>query len=232
MNYEIMAVGVHPDDLEIGIFGTLAKSKMAGKSVLMVDLTAGEMGSNGTAEIRREEARRAAEIINAERICLNLPDRGLTCTSEQISVVVNCIRKYKPTWILYPFMKDYHPDHEIGSRLVKESIHSAGLKHFVSEETEPHRPLKTAMYYINDVEQPNLYIDITSVIDLKKLALEQHGSQFIKAKESHETYLNDGFIEKVMTRDAYFGMLCKTDFAEALYLLSPPLADTLGGELL
>ena len=232
MRYDIMAIGIHPDDLEIGIFGTLAKSTEMGKSIIMVDLTAGEMGSNGTVKIRNQEAQKAAKLIKAKRICLGLPDRNIHCSQDQIRVVVECIRTYKPTWLIFPYPKDYHPDHESGSRLVKEAIHSAGLRHFESGILETHRPEKAAMYYINDVEGPNLHIDITSVIDLKRQALECHVSQFNKTEGSQATYLNNGYIEKIMTRDAYFGMLCKVGYAEALYLLSPPIANYLGGDLL
>lgn len=227
-----MAIGIHPDDLEIGIFGTLAKSAEIGKTIIMVDLTAGEMGSNGTAKIRNQEAENAAKLINAKRICLGLPDRNIHCSQDQIKKVVECIRTYKPTWIIFPYPKDYHPDHESGSRLVKEAIHSAGLKQFHSAIEEIHRPEKAAMYYINDVERPNLYIDISSAIELKRQALECHISQFNKTADSSDTYLNNGYIEKIVTRDAYFGMLCKKTYAEALCLLSPPVANHLGGELL
>lgn len=232
MLYDIMAIGIHPDDIEIGIFGTLAKGAALGKKIIMVDLTAGEMGSNGTVEIRREESLNAAKLIQAERICLGLPDRDIHCGQDQIKVMVDCIRRYKPEWIIYPYMKDYHPDHEGGSRLVKEAIHSAGLKNYKTETEGVHRPSKTAMYYINDVEAPNLYIDISEVIDLKRKALEAHASQFKRTEDSKDTYLNNGFIEKIIMRDGYFGMICKTSFAEGLFLNTPPIANHLGGSLL
>lgn len=232
MEYDIIAFGVHPDDLEIGIFGTLATEIKNGKSVLLVDLTQGEMGSNGTPEIRRKEAEKAATIIGADRICLSLPDRGIEVNLEQMTRVITVIRKYRPTWILYPYEKDYHPDHERGSQLIRESILSSGLANFVVEDLRPHRPKKTAMYYINDVIEQNMYMDISAVIDLKRQALEAHASQFIKTKNSTDTYLNDNFIDKIMTRDAYFGSLCKKSYAEALKLIVPPVATGLEGVLL
>lgn len=232
MRYDIMAIGIHPDDIEIGIFGTLAKSVALKKKVVLLDLTAGELGSNGTVEIRRQEAEKAAKLIGGKRICLGLPDRGIRCDQDQVSALVDSIRTYKPEWILYPYHKDYHPDHENGSRLVREAIHSSGLKHYKTQIEGVHRPSRTAMYYINDVETPNLYIDISEVIGLKRKALEAHSSQFFKSENSSDTYLNNGFIDKVMTRDAYFGMLCKTSYAEALFLNTPPIVNHLGGNLL
>lgn len=233
VNYDVLAFGVHPDDLEIGIFGTLAKTIQSGKRVLLIDLTAGEMGSNGTVEIRKSEAEKAARLIGADRICLNLPDRGIMPESKnQVDAVVNCIRTYQPQWVLFPYNRDYHPDHEKGSNLVREAVFSSGLIHYDSgKELKPHRPSQMAMYYINDVHEANLYVDISSVTSLKQQALMAHQSQFVRTDDSRKTYLNDGFIEKVAIRDAYMGMICKRSHAEALHLLTPPVIEALGGDI-
>ena len=232
MQYDILAFGVHPDDLEIGIFGTLAKSIQKNMRVLLVDLTQGEMGSNGDPKVRHEEANRAAEIIGADRICLKLPDRGVRLCPEQMELIIRCIREYRPQWVLYPYYKDYHPDHEHGSRLIREAIHSSGLIKYVTDHQKPHRPVNQAMYYINDVIAPNLYIDISDVIELKQRALSMHASQFKKELTSNATYLNNGFTDQLLSRDAYMGMICKQKYAEALQLITPPVADSLGGNLL
>lgn len=232
MQYDVLVFGAHPDDIEIGIFGTLAKSVQSGQRVLLVDLTQGEMGSNGTPEIRREEARLAAEVIGADRICLNLPDRGIQVCAGHLEAVIRCIRTHQPNWILYPYIKDYHPDHEQVSRLVREAIHTAGLTKYETEGLMPHRPKHQAMYYINDVLEANLYVDISDVIDLKQHALEMHASQFKRTEGSNATYLNNRFIEQLLSRDAYMGMLCKKSYAEALHLVTPPVADKLGGQLI
>lgn len=232
MKYDIVAFGVHPDDLEIGIFGTLAKEIILGKRVLLVDLTAGEMGSNGTQEIRAIEAKEAALLIGADRCCVHLPDRGIRCNEEQIRMVVEIIRETRPNWIFYPFYNDYHPDHERGSYLIREAILSSGLVHFKTGAFEPHRPLKTAMYYINDVKDYNMFIDISDVIDIKKAALQKHASQFERTEGSRQTYLNNNFIEKVISRDAYFGTMCNRSHVEPIKLIKPPVIDRLDGDLL
>ncbi len=229
---DVLAFGVHPDDLEIGIFGTLAKSINEGRKVLLVDLTQGEMGSNGTVEERKIEAQNAADIIGAERICLQLPDRGILVNELQIEVIVKCLRTYRPNWVLYPYYKDYHPDHENGSRLIREGIHSSGLHKYITEDLEPFRPTHQAMYYINDVIEPNLYVDISDVIQLKQRALLQHSSQFMKSNISKMTYLNSGFIGQLLSRDAYMGMRCKIDYAEAIQLINPPTVSSLEGSLI
>lgn len=232
MKYDIVAFGVHPDDLEIGIFGTLAKEISLGKKVLLVDLTAGEMGSNGTKEIRAIEANEAARLIGADRICLNLADRGIRCSEDQISKVVAVIRQTQPSWIFYPYYSDYHPDHERGSQLIRESILSSGLIHFKTGDLEPHRPQKAAMYYINDVKDYNLLVDISQYIQIKKAALMKHASQFERNENSRATYLNNNFIEKVISRDAYFGTLCNRAHVEPIKLVKPPVIESLDGVLL
>lgn len=232
VKYDLVAFGVHPDDLEIGIFGTLAKEIKLGKKVLLVDLTAGEMGSNGTPTIRAKEASDAAKLIGADRICLNLPDRGIRCNNHQIAKVVEVIRQTQSSWIFYPYHSDYHPDHERGSQLIREAILSSGLIHYKTEDLEPHRPAKTAMYYINDVKDYNLLVDISDFIHIKKEALQKHVSQFERNENSRETYLNNDFIDKVINRDAYFGTLCNKAHVEPIKLVRPPVIESLDGVLL
>jgi bacillithiol biosynthesis deacetylase BshB1 len=231
--YDVLAFGVHPDDLEIGIFGTLVKSIREGKRVLLIDLTQGEMGSNGNSEIREREAQEAAKLIGADRICLKIPDRGIRVEKDQLDLVVGCLRKFQPNWVLYPYYKDYHPDHENGSRLIREAILSSGLNNYqiIGQSEEAYRPKQQALYYINEVENQNLYVDISDVIELKRQALEKHESQFMKKEGSHDTYLNNGFVDQLIARDAYMGMRCKVHYAEAIHLITPPVVTSLGGQL-
>lgn len=229
---KILAIGAHPDDIEIGIFGTLARHHELGDEILLCDLTQGEMGSNGTIKERQEEAQAAAQLINAKRVCLQLPDRGISVNREQIEKVVRLIREEKPDYILYPYHIDYHPDHEATAQLVREAIHSSGLKQFYTGGQQPHRPSRSAQYFINDIGTYNLLIDISEVMDLKIEALMCHKSQFLRSEGSTATYLNNGFIEKVKTRNAYLGsVLSHCNFAEALYLKEIPLVDSLLGNL-
>lgn len=216
---DVLAFGIHPDDLEIGIFGTLAKEVDAGKKVILIDLTLGEMGSNGTPEIRKNEAGDAAKIIGAyQRYTLDLKDRGIRCDEESIRKIVEVIRRHQPSLILFPYFKDYHPDHENGSKLIKEAIHFSGLIKYELENTSPHKVTSYGMYYINDVENPNTYIDISTTIEKKIGALNCHVSQFGFNEGSIKTYLNTGFLEGLRSRDRYFGTLCGCLYAEAVYM--------------
>lgn len=228
----ILAIGAHPDDIEIGIFGTLAKHSRMGDEIILCDLTRGEMGSNGSIEERAEEANAAAKLIEAKRYCLNLPDRGLRLEKDQLYAIVELIRKTKPDYLLYPYHTDYHPDHETAALLVKEAIHTSGLRHYVTPGYEPHRPAKSAQYFINDIAAFNLLVDISDTMATKIEALKCHESQFVLKSGMTATYLNNGFIEKVSIRNAYLGsVLSHCAYAEALYLKEVPLVDALTGKI-
>lgn len=226
MNKVILAFGAHPDDVEIGVFGTLTKHFLDGDKIIIVDLTQGEMGSNGTPQIRKEEARNAASLIQAERINLELPDRGLKNEPEQIRKIVKIIRQVKADVLLYPYHRDYHPDHEIASQMLKEAWHFSGLPKYETGEM-PHRPKKVGMYYINDIENPNVYVDISEAGEIKKRALEAHRSQFESSINGYKTYLNQNFIEKVITRDRYYGNLMGVELVECLHMTTLPVHSTI-----
>src|SRR5690606_23509317 len=125
---DLLAFGAHPDDVEIGAGGILAKHAQAGRRTVICDLTEAELSSNGTVEIRREEARRAGEILGlASRINLGFPDRGLG-GREQIEAMARVIRRLRPRVVLAPYPKDRHPDHVAAGRMVKEAVFDAGIR--------------------------------------------------------------------------------------------------------
>lgn len=217
MKVDLLVFGAHPDDIEIGISGTIAKYTQSGKNVIAVDLTAGEMGSNGNVEIRYFESQRASEILGlSKRINLGIPDRKIYLNDINLKKVIEVIRKYKPKIIFYPFKKDYHPDHEAAHILIREAIHSSGLIKFETGQ-DRFRPEKSYCYYINDVADENLYVDISDVYETKIGALNCHESQFLKKENTVSTYLNNDFINSVKIRDRYWGTKCGCKFAELLF---------------
>lgn len=217
MEMDLMVIGAHPDDIEIGIGGTIAKYSQSKKSVILVDLTSGEMGSNGNSKIRKEEAERASKILGADkRINLAMKDRNILVNSENIKKLVDLIRTYRPKVLFYPYKKDYHPDHEAAYRLVREAIHTSGLSKYVTCK-DKYRPQEVYNYYINDIEEVSRFVDISSVYAIKQKALAAHESQFKKTHETIDTYLNEGFIENVGIRDRYWGMKSGCQYAEVLY---------------
>ncbi len=195
----------------------MAKYTSENKNVILVDLTIGEMGTNGNPEIRKMESQNAAKILNvSERLNLYMEDRFIELSKKNIFKIVELIRKYRPTVIMYPFGVDYHPDHEATNRIVREAIHTSGLLKY-KNDYDPFRPQKSYQYYINHVENPSRYVDISDYYDIKQNALSAHISQFDKGSGTAETYLNTGFIESVKIRDQYWGHKCGCQFAEVLY---------------
>lgn len=229
MNIDYMFIGIHPDDIEIGIGGLIGKLSDS-KKIILVDLTMGEMGSNGNPEIRFNESQNAKEKLGAhERICLNMEDANIYVNKDYKLKIIDVIRKYRPTYIFFPYERDYHPDHENGSRLIKESIFASGLSK-VETQFECYRPSKYFCYYINDIENPTFFIDVSSNYYKKIDALSEHKSQFFSFDGSKETYLNSGFIEKIVRRDSYFGDKVGCKYAEPIYYEKHVLID--GVELL
>lgn len=220
MQLDILAFGSHPDDVEIGLGGTLIKHARMGYKCGIVDLTAGESGSNGTPEIRRAEALKSAEIMGmAVRDCLGLPDARLQVDEKSMRVVIEAIRRYKPKVVIGPYWKDRHPDHLRASQLVREAAHLAGLRRYPADG-EPHRPPVTAQFFLAVFDEPSFIIDISDLYETKIQALCAHQSQFGMAQDADwKTLVNDPqFIRMVQSRDQYVGSLIQALYGEGLYM--------------
>ncbi|MBO8136674.1 MAG: PIG-L family deacetylase [Desulfotomaculum sp.] len=130
---DILAVGAHPDDVELGVGGILASAIRMGSRVGVVDLTRGELASRGEVEIRSKEAQKAAEILGVTwRKNLKLPDRGIEICPENIILLTKLIRCSRPLIVLAPYYLDIHPDHVQTSKLVRQAWFDSGLKKYVS----------------------------------------------------------------------------------------------------
>lgn len=221
---DMLVFGAHPDDAEIGMGGTIAKHTAAGYRVGVCDLTQAEMSSNGTVETRRQEAAEAGRILRlAERSCLYLPDRGLTLCREQIEAITREIRRLKPRIVLAPYWRDRHPDHEMCSLLVKEAVFNAKLRRYLPD-IEPVAPEKFLYYYINDVHDPNLLVDVTDHYGRKMEALKAYRTQFSPAESGNgfvKTPINQGFLEKVEARDRVLGQQKLSVYAEGFACSTP-----------
>ena len=126
---DLLAIGPHPDDIEIGIGGTVAKHAALGHRVGLCDLTAGEMGSNGTVEERLAEAEAARAVLGATwRVNLRLPDRAIGSSPDHQRAVASLVRSAKPKVVAIPYWSDRHPDHVAASHLLTEGVFSAGLR--------------------------------------------------------------------------------------------------------
>ena len=175
---DVLAIAAHPDDVELTCGGTLARLKAAGYRFGIVDLTRGEMGTRGSAEIRGKEAARAAEILGAEfREALDLGDGGLRRGREEELAVIDVIRREKPRLILTPYPDDRHPDHRRAGQLVTDAAFYAGLRKL--ETAHPaHRPQQTVYFPTFDPQTPTFVVDVTPYIEIRRAAMRAFESQF------------------------------------------------------
>lgn len=225
MKLDILAFGAHADDVEIGMGGTIAKYAAEGKSIGICDLTNAEMSSNGTVEIRKQEAKKAAEILGIKvRKTLGLPDRGLLLKEEYIREIVRVIRLNRPNVVFAPFFDDRHPDHGSCARLVEEAVFSAAVRKYdEGSALDPHRPKALYFYMINGFHNPDFVVDISGFIDKKIDALNAYESQFVKGESTFETPLVNGYIETVEAREKLFGKEVGVAYAEGFKSKKPIL---------
>lgn len=215
---DVLAIGPHPDDMELAAGGTVAQLTAAGKEVVLLDLTLGERGTRGSAEIRAEEARNAARILGAKRRCLHLPDTGVRALDEdQIESLVNEIRRLRPRLVIAAHGEDDHPDHREGAELVRRAIYFSGLKRFGSGDRESYRPKRLLFAMGRRPFLPSLIVDVTGTYPVKRNALAAFESQFHRRDgDPLVTPISDpGFLGSIEARDRYFGSLIGATFGEA-----------------
>jgi N-acetylglucosamine malate deacetylase 1 len=221
--FDVLAFGAHPDDIEIGLGGTVAKHVALGHRVGLCDLTRGEAGSNGTPEERQAEAARARAVLGAEwRDTAGLPDRALGSQPGHVIVIVEIIRRYRPRVVAAPHWDDRHPDHVAASRLVSDAVFSAGLRRYPASGGA-WRPERVCYYFINGLAEPSFLVDVSAQYEVKRRALACHRSQFTPGAEGAiETRLNSPrFAQLVESRDAWFGAQVGVAFAEGLVVKEP-----------
>ncbi|NOU89392.1 bacillithiol biosynthesis deacetylase BshB1 [Paenibacillus sp. LMG 31460] len=222
---DILIFGAHADDAEIGMGATIAKHTKRGLKVGLCDLTYAEMSSNGTVETRIEEAELAASILGVKvRTNLGLEDRGLFATQANIERITQEIRKFKPRIVFAPYWQDRHPDHVACSGLVQEAVFNAKLRKYLPD-SEPVNVEQMYFYFINDVYEADLMVDVTDCYDEKIAALSAYRSQFITGQGTVATPLNQGYIERVEARDRILGQKRLLTYAEGFVSKLPLVVD-------
>ena len=221
MKLDILAFGAHPDDVELGCAATIAKEISLGKKVGIVDLTQGELGTRGSAELRKVEATKAAEILGISiRENLGFADGFFTNDREHQLTVIKMIRKYKPEIVLCNAIDDRHIDHGKGSQLVSDACFLSGLQKIQTELggkfQEKWRP-KLVYHYIQwkNIE-PDFVVDVTGFMDKKVAAVMAYSSQFYdpKSKESQTPITSKNFTDSIEYRARDLGRLIHVDHAE------------------
>ncbi len=220
---DLLAIGPHPDDIEIGIGGTIARHTALDYRVGLCDLTAGEMGSNGTVDERLAEAEAARAVLGAAwRVNLRLPDRALGTHDDHTRAIAGLVRTCRPKAVAVPYWTDRHPDHVAASRVVSDAVFNAGLRKYAAEG-EAWKPEWICYYFINDSSVPSFVIDVSDHYDTKRRALACHVSQFRPAgQQAVETRLTHStFQQLIESRDAQFGALAGVPFAEGFVVKQP-----------
>jgi N-acetylglucosamine malate deacetylase 1 len=217
---DLLVFGPHPDDLEIGLGGSIAKHAALGLRVGLCDLTAGEMGTNGTVEERLSEAERARVALGAAwRENLRWPDRAIGKDPSHLEHAVAFIRGHQPKTVAVPYWIDRHPDHGAASAILTEAVFNAGLRRYQpSEALPPWRADWICYYFINDEVEPSFAIDVSNHYEKKREALDCHSSQFQRtAPSAAETRLNTPiFRQMIESRDARFGAKTGVRWAEGV----------------
>lgn len=235
MTTDILAFGAHPDDTELGCSGTLASLVKQGRTVVVADLTRGEMGSRGTAEIRMKEAEKAAAILGlSDRINLGLPDTELINTRQLQLPIIEVIRRFKPHICILPAPSDRHPDHGNASTLLSDAIYYSGLvkiatKGIDRQPQDPHRPAHVLHYMQDRPFEPDLIYDISDTQELKEKAIKAFATQFDVADpgDEPETYISDpSFFKSLRGRAMYYGHLAGFEYGEAFKYAPMPLPVT------
>ena len=223
MKVEILAIMAHPDDVELTCAGTMLAHQKMGKSIGIIDLTQGELGTNGTAETRKEEAEAAAEIMGLKvRENLGLADGFFHVGEKPIKKIIQAIRKYQPSVIITNAPEDRHPDHGRASRLVQESIFLSGLVKIETFDEEgnsqnPWRPELTFLAIQSDYLQPDFVFDVTDFWDQKVEAIKAYKTQFsVNDKlDNKETFISTPrFMKFLEARAREFGQSIGTEYGE------------------
>jgi N-acetylglucosamine malate deacetylase 1 len=236
MKLDILAFGAHPDDVELGCGATIAKEISLGKTVGIIDLTRGELGTRGTAETRDVESQNASKILKVSvRENLKFRDGFFRNNEKHQLEIIRLIRKYKPEIVLCNAIKDRHIDHGKGSQLVSDACFLSGL---IKIETsldgniqEPWRP-KVVYHYIqwSNIE-PDFVVDVSQFIDIKMDAIKAYKTQFYNPenKEPETPITSKNFLDSVLYRAQDLGRLIGADYGEGFtverYLAVNSLSD-------
>lgn len=221
MKLDILAFGAHPDDVELGCGATLAKEISTGKKVGVVDLTRGELGTRGSAEIRDKEAAKAAEILGVSvRENLRFKDGFFVNDEKHQLEIIKMIRKYKPEIVICNAIDDRHIDHGKGSKLVSDACFLSGLRRIetsLDEKVQTEWRPKLVYHYIQwkNIE-PDFVVDVSGFMQKKIDAVMAYSSQFYdpNSKEPVSPIATKNFTESIEYRAKDLGRLVFVDYAE------------------
>ncbi len=221
MKVDILAIGAHPDDVELSCAGTLAKEINAGKTVAILDLTKGELGTRGSAAIREKEATNAADILGVDaRFNLGFADGFFQNDQAHQEKLIAYIRHLQPEMVLCNAVEDRHPDHGRAAALVAESCFLSGLQKiessFEGNKQEHWRPKQLYHYIQWNSTTPDFVVDISAQMEVKLEAVKAYHSQFYvpDSTEPETPISTENFLNSIRYRAADLGRLIGVDYAE------------------
>lgn len=227
----ILAIAAHRDDVELTCGGTLIKAAKLGQRTAILDLTQGEMGTRGSADLRRREAEAAAEIIRCSaRETLGLPDAAVENTPATREMLARVIRRFRPRVVIAPPLEGRHPDHRVSAQLIRDACFIAGLAK-IAPDVPKHRPHKIvhSLAYRQDYVRPTFVVDITEEFEQKMAAVRCYGSQFDGAIQAGEVYPNGESLYDVVTHHAAtYGSLIRTRYGEPFFTTEMMRVDDVG----
>jgi len=235
MKLDILAIGVHPDDVELSCSGTLLRHIAQGKKVGLLDLTRGELGTRGSAEIRDREAANSAKLMGVlVRDNLAMADGFFQNDKAHQLQIIKILRKYQPEIVLANALNDRHPDHGRAAKLTHDACFLSGLVKIPTYDDDGQlqdrwRP-KAVYHYIQDYDlKPDIVIDITPFMEKKLELIQAFESQFYnpKSKEPESPISSKAFLESVIAKNRGFGRPSGTEFAEGFNVARPVVVGSL-----
>jgi bacillithiol biosynthesis deacetylase BshB1 len=227
---DVLAIAAHRDDVELTCGGALIKAAKLGRRTAIVDLTQGETGTRGSAELRAEEASRAAELLGVTaRENAGFPDAGLVNAPETRAELARTIRRFRPRVVIAPAMRGRHPDHRVAAELVRDACFVAGLAK-VAPDVPKYRPHKVVhvLTYREDHVKPTFVVDISDEMEQKLAAVACYASQFEGAVQGGEVYpTGEPLADVVRHQAAHYGSLIRRRYGEPFFTYETMRVDDL-----
>ena len=214
---QVLVVGPHPDDQELGMGGVIAKLVDQGHDVLLLDMTNGEPTPLGDPETRAKEAAAAAEILGVKRVCIDLPNRFIEHTIEARHKVAGVIREHQAEIVFTPYFQDAHPDHIATTKIVEDARFDAKLSK-IDLPGDPIYPKWLFYYYATHlrwIADPNFLIDITGYEDQKRDSIMAYDTQFVQPEKNRRV------VEWIRSANHYLGSRIGVESAEPFYTKEP-----------
>lgn len=235
---DVLAIGAHPDDVEVGCGGVLALCARSGLRVAIADLSAGELSTKGHPELREREASDAAEILGVTtRLQLGLPDGSIGTEAAHRDAVVRAIRTLRPRVVLAPYhLTDRHPDHAAAGRLARDACFFSGVARWGRDGGgdggggEPYRPARLHHYMLHHLFEPTYVVDVSAVWEQRMEAVAAFASQFGAVPAERRTAVDGSeFLGLLSARAAVFGAMIGVAHGEAFHCEGPLGLDQLPG---